>query len=134
MKIDHGHCWSCCKIWKTREARRGSFCYGCRHHVCLTCVKRYGHTGYGAAHGREKKVSARYKRVKKIKKIKGARPHKLIHITSSEEFQRIVDNSHPDWVAKALGAEKCTKIPERFRQAASHPLLRGMRRRKVAKT
>lgn len=33
----------------------------------------------------------------------------------------------PDEVAKALGAEKCTEIPKRFKAAAGNPLLANRR-------
>jgi hypothetical protein len=58
---------------------------------------------------------------KKIRNI-GKRIEGIIDISPK---QRRID---PDEVAKALGAEKCTEIPERFRAAATHPLL--SRRRK----
>lgn len=52
----------------------------------------------------------------------------------SPTARRIVDigpkarRIDPDEVAKALGAEKCSEIPERFKAAAGAPLL--ARRRK----
>lgn len=41
-------CWSC----GAKVERQPNYCHGCHHVVCLACIEKYDHIGYGGKHGR----------------------------------------------------------------------------------